>query len=150
MNPILWQPDAKMLETAKVTQYMRWLSKQTGLSFEDYNDLWQWSIDETDAFWQSIWDYFDIQSSTEYSTVLQTSAMPGAEWFSGASVNYAAQVFRNSTTERPAIVFQSETTALQEISWAELEADVASMAAYLRRIGVRPGDRVVAYLPNIP
>jgi len=149
-NEILWQPDSRTVESARLTPYMRWLAEKLDLRFDDYNSLWQWSVNETEAFWQSIWDYFDIQSETDIETVLADVSMPGAKWFAGTRINYTSQVFRNRTTDRPAMVFQGEATNLQEISWAELESDVAAFAVHLKRLGVEPGDRVVAFLPNTP
>ena len=150
MSETIWQPGADTVRRAKVTRYASWLAETRGLAFGNYDELWQWSVDNTGDFWQSIWDYFDVQSDTPASTVLADASMPGARWFPGATVNYASQVFRNSTTERPAIVFQGEKTELTEISWAELESDVANIAAHLKRLGVEAGDRIVAYLPNRP
>jgi acetoacetyl-CoA synthetase len=133
-----------------MTRYMQWLAAEKGLAFGDYNSLWQWSVTEIEDFWQSLWEYFDIRSSKPYSTVLNSRQMPGAQWFTGAELNYAEHVFRHHTPERPALIFQSEIQPLMEISWEELLRQVASIAATLRAAGVRRGDRVVAYVPNIP
>lgn len=105
---------------------------------------------DLEGFWRSIWDYFDVRSQTPFERVLKDRRMPGAEWFCGASVNYVDQVFRHSDVSRPAIVYRGETGFEGEISWVELEHQVAGMAASLRSFGVVPGDRVVAYLPNVP
>ena len=150
MNEVLWQPDQAIIDDARVTQYLRWLEQTEQRTFADYAALWRWSIDEPENFWRSIWTYFDVTSTTPFTKVLADASMPGARWFEGATVNYAAEVFKRRSESRPAIVFQGETTELVEISWAELEAQVAALAASLRAEGVQPGDRVVAYLPNIP
>ncbi len=150
MSETIWRPGADRIERAHVTRYAQWLHETRGLEFDDYAALWRWSVDDIEAFWQSVWDYFGIESGRAASTVLADASMPGAKWFPGAKVNYAAQVFRNSTTERPAIVFQDETSELIEISWADLESDVANIAAHLENLGVKAGDCVVAYLPNRP
>ena len=143
-----------------INRYLRWLNETRGLSFDasthqGYDALWRWSIGDLRAFWGSIWDYFGIQSPTPFETVLADEAMPGARWFPGAQVNYAQQVFRHADAAHaaghPAIVFQNERLAAPvEISWPELRRQVASLAAALRGMGVQPGDRVCAFLPNTP
>jgi acetoacetyl-CoA synthetase len=147
----LWQPSAQRREAARITDYMGWLGRRDQrLRFDDYPSLWQWSVEDLDGFWASIWDYFDIQSPTPSTAVLGKHAMPGAQWFPGAQVNYVDQVFRHSSAGRPAILFADEGGASLTLSWAELERQVAALAAALRGFGVVPGDRVVAYLPNRP
>ncbi len=151
------------LPTPQILRYTAWLERERGLvfdptSFEGYDALWRWSVDDLDAFWGSIWDYFDIQSPTPHRAVLADPAMPGARWFEGAQVNYAQQVFRHADAAHaaghPAIVFQNERMRqrgeLSELSWPELRRQVASLASHLRRMGVQPGDRVCAFLPNTP
>jgi len=148
---LLWEPDAAFKERAHLTRYTRWLESERGLRFADYDALWHWSVTDLDAFWQSIVDYFDLRFATPPTAILASRQMPGAVWFPGATLNYAAQVFRHATEEaRPAILYASETKSLASISWRELERKVASLAAHLRRMGLQPGDRVAAYLPNAP
>ncbi len=147
---LLWTPPEELRATSNMRAYMDWLNSTRGLSLRSYDELWRWSVDELEAFWASLWDYFQIQSSTPYSAVLSGREMPGARWFEGATLNYAEHVFRNATPDHPALLFQSESTPLTEVSWAELEAQVAAVAATLRGLGVGRGDRVVGYIPNIP
>jgi acetoacetyl-CoA synthetase len=147
---ILWEPGQDLIKRANMTRYMQWLESQKGLTFQDYNSLWQWSVTEIEDFWQSLWEFFDIKASRPFSAVLTERKMPGAEWFKGAELNYAEHVFRNQTANYPALIFQSEIQPLMEISWDELHQKVASIASALRSLGVRSGDRVVAYMPNIP
>lgn len=147
----LWQPSASRCEAARITDFMRWLARQDSrLHFDDYPSLWQWSVEDLDGFWKSVWEYFDIRSPSPYSAVLGKRAMPGAQWFPGAQVNYVDQVFRHANAVRPAILFADEGGGEKAISWAELERQVASLAAALRSHGVTAGDRVAAYLPNRP
>ena len=146
---ILWQPSAERIERARLTEYMRWLRSERGLDFEDYEQLWHWSTDDLDAFWGSIWDFFGVQADGGYEGVLGKREMPGAEWFSGASLNYAEHVFAGKDKDEPAILEASELRDLDELSWGELGQQVAALAAALRQQGVGRGDRVVAYLPNI-
>jgi len=146
---ILWEPTDDSKNRAAITQYLRWLESEQGLSFKDYDSLWQWSVTDIEAFWQSLWHFFDIQASKPYSGTLPERKMPGADWFPGAELNYAEHVFRHMSS-RPALLFQSETTPLTEISWQTLYGQVTSLATALRDLGLKRGDRVVAYMPNIP
>ena len=146
----LWEPSATLKQQSNMTAYMGWLEAEQGLTFADYDALYQWSIDNLETFWQSIWDYFDIQSSMPYHQVLSSHTMPGAQWFEGARLNFAEHVFRARSDARPAIMAESEFRELYEVSWDELESQVARLASYLRGLGVQSGDRVAAYMPNIP
>ena len=138
----------------QIRLYQDWLREQRGLSFADYHALWRWSTTELDAFWQSIWDYFELRSPTPHTAVLGRNVMPGAQWFPGAQANYAHQVFRHVDAAHaaglPAIVSDDEKGQARELSWPELRRQVASLALHLKAQGVRPGDRVAAYLPNVP
>ncbi len=142
----------------QIRLYQNWLQQRRGLSFDSYDDLWRWSITDLDAFWQSIWDYFELRSPTPHSAVLATSHMPGATWFAGAQVNYVNQVFRHVDAAHAAgcaaVISHNEKTLAgadpRTLSWPELRRQVASLALHLRAQGVVPGDRVAAYLPNIP
>ena len=143
------------IRTPRITRYQTWLQVERGLSFADYDALWQWSTTDLPAFWQSIWDHFDVQSPTPHSAVLEHAAMPGARWFPGAQLNYAQQALRHADAAHaaghPAIVFQNERMAAPvETSWPELRRQVGAFAAQLRAAGVVRGDRVGAYLPNTP
>jgi acetoacetyl-CoA synthetase len=147
---LLWEPSAEFRQQTNMTAYMSWLADARGLKFADYAALQRWSVADLEAFWQSIWDYYRVQSSTPVARVLSSHAMPGAQWFAGASLNFAEHIFRGRSDARPALLAADEQRDPHELSWADLEARVASVAAYLRDLGVAPGDRVVAYLPNIP
>ena len=146
----LWEPPAAMVERARLTEFRRWLRSERGLDFDDYRDLWQWSVDDLDGFWRAIWDFFDVQADGDPSPVLGSREMPGARWFPNTSLNYAEHVFAGKDDAATAIIHASELRQLSELSWGELRARVAACAAGLRGLGVERGDRVVAYLPNIP
>ncbi len=137
-----------------IRRYQDWLRDTRGLSFDSYRDLWAWSTTELDAFWQSIWDYYELQSPTPHSAVLAKNVMPGAVWFPGAQTNYARQVLRHVQPAQaaglPAVISDNEKGQVREMGWPELQRQVASLALHLRAQGVQPGDRVAAYLPNIP
>ncbi len=138
----------------QIRLYQNWLRDEHGLSFDTYNALWRWSVTELDAFWQSIWDYFDFQSPTPHSAVLASNVMPGAQWFPGAQTNYAHQVLRHVQPAHEAgflaVISHNEKGLRRELTWPELRRQVAAMALHLQAQGVQPGDRVAAYLPNIP
>jgi acetoacetyl-CoA synthetase len=141
-----------------IARYQRWLQQTRGLCFDSYDALWRWSVTDLEAFWASIWDYFDIQSPTPYRAVLEQPTMPGARWFPGAQLNYAQHLMRHADASHaaghPAIVFSDELMLargeLREISWPELRRQVASCAAALQAMGVQRGDRVCAVMPNVP
>src|ERR671922_1859562 len=143
---LLWEPSAEEKERARLTDYMRWL----GRGFETYDELWRWSVEDLEGFWGSLWDYFDVKASQPYERVLGSREMPGAEWFPGAELSYAEHIFRVAGGDRPAIVHASESREPAEVSWEELRQQVGRIASGLRGLGVRRGDRVVAYMPNIP
>jgi acetoacetyl-CoA synthetase len=127
---------------------MRWLESERGLSFDDYNALWEWSTEELADFWASIWEFFDVRAS--YDEVLADASMPGAKWFTGAELSYPEHVFRDKPGDRVAIRHASELRDVGEWTWDELREQTARVAAGLKAIGVGRGDRVVAYMPNIP
>jgi acetoacetyl-CoA synthetase len=143
----------------QIRMYQNWLREQRGLNFKSYDELWRWSVTDLEAFWQSIWDCFGLYSPTAHSAALADNRMPGARWFPGAQVNYVQQVFRHVEMAQraglPAIVSHNEKSLAaaqpaRELSWPELQRQAASLALHLRAQGVQKGDRVVAYLPNIP
>ncbi|UCH22738.1 MAG: acetoacetate--CoA ligase [Deltaproteobacteria bacterium] len=147
---LLWEPSEDFIKEANIVKYLNWLKEERGLTFNDYNSLWEWSVTDIEGFWQSLWDFFQIKASKPYPKVLSARKMPGAVWFQGAELNYAEHVFRNMSADRPALRFQSEIRPLDEVSWDELYQRVSAVATALRNAGVERGDRVVAYLPNIP
>jgi len=150
----LWTASPARIESAGITRYRRWLEQKRGLRFDGYEALWRWSVQELEAFWASIWDFCGVISHRPFESVLQSRVMPGARWFEGALVSYAEQslwrALRPEWMGRTALVFESESRPRLELSWGELGAQVGALAATLARLGVRSGDRVAAYLPNVP
>jgi acetoacetyl-CoA synthetase len=138
----------------QIRRYQHWLRESGGLSFDSYDALWRWSTTDLPAFWRSIWDYFRLESPTPVTRVLAESRMPGAKWFEGAQYNYVRQVFRHvepaAAAGMPALISRDERGRQRELSWPELRRQVASFALQLQAQGVQPGDRVAAYLPNVP
>jgi acetoacetyl-CoA synthetase len=148
--PIVWTPSEERIASATITRYREWLNERRGLRLGGYHDLWQWSVDELDAFWASIWEFFDVESSEPYERVLGRREMPGAEWFPGARLSYAQHIFRGRDDDEIAIRHASELRPLGEWTWGELRAQAGAVAQALSEAGVVAGDRVAAYLPNIP
>lgn len=148
----IWEPTPESVDRARITRYLRWLERERGLRFPDYASLWRWSVDDLEAFWASIWDHFQVRASRPYTRVLAKDAMPGAEWFAGAELSYAEHALARRDSH-PALVSRSETRGLDHtttLTYAELADAVAAVRAGLVRLGVRRGDRVVAYMPNVP
>jgi acetoacetyl-CoA synthetase len=147
---LLWEPSPDVIENANLTHYMRWLAAERGPAFSSYRELWQWSVTDLSGFWQSIWDYFGVRASAPASQVLADREMPGAQWFAGARLNYAENVLARMKPEGAAVLYQAEDEPLRAISRFEAQSQVAQLAGTLQDLGVQTGDRVVAYLPNIP
>ncbi|MEN1968123.1 acetoacetate--CoA ligase [Lentibacillus sp. N15] len=146
---LLWEPDEHRKQNSNIYAYMRWLKQQKNLDFPDYHTLWEWSVNDLEAFWESIWEYFDIQSKQPYNQVLSSHKMPGATWFSGSAINYTEHIFRNRNNHKPAIIHSSELRDTSEVTWEKLYQDTAALQQTLKHLGVQKGDRVVAYIPNI-
>ncbi len=147
---LLWTPSPERIANAELTTFTRWLERERKLKFSSYEDLWRWSVSDLPAFWGAIWDYFGIEASAPYRTVLAKRTMPAAEWFPGAKLNYAQHALRNERAGNEALLYLNEGSPLREMSWPELAGKVRVFATRLRELGVKPGDRVVACLPNIP
>jgi acetoacetyl-CoA synthetase len=144
-----WTPPADAWETSRLGDFARLAQERTGLDLVgDYEALWRWSVTDIDAFWALLWEYAGLPALTEDQQVLATERMPGAEWFPGVRLNFAAEVFRGRDPEGEALVELAEEGASTTLTWGELERRVASVAAGLRGLGVTEGDRVVGYLPN--
>jgi acetoacetyl-CoA synthetase len=148
--PILWEPPAELAERAQMTRYRRWLERERGMELADYHAMWRWSVQDLEGFWRSIWDYFGVQSPEPPDAILADRSMPGAQWFEGTRVNYAEHMLRGKPDDRVAILHASESRELAEMTWGELRELTARVRAGLVEAGVGRGDRVAAYLPNIP
>ncbi len=146
------------LPEPRITAFLRWLAQERRTHFENYDALWQWSIDNPEGFWGAMWDWFDIQTPVEPVVALADGRVPGAVWFPDTQVNYARQVFRHADeahgADIPAIVFRNErlqdANRTLRVSWPELRREVASLAVALRNMGIGRNDRVAAYLPSTP
>jgi acetoacetyl-CoA synthetase len=151
LGQVLWEPPADARERTRLGRYLDWLTAERGQTFDGYTDFHRWSVTDLEGFWGSIWDYFEVRATTPYERVLASDAMPGAAWFPGARLNYAAHMLgREEDLDTVAVVARSQTRDPFELTFRELREQVARARAGLQRLGVQPGDRVVAYLPNVP
>jgi acetoacetyl-CoA synthetase len=146
---VLWTPPADARQSTEIGRYLTWLERERGRAFPGYDELWAWSVEDLEGFWASIWDYFQIRAHTPYHRVLSERAMPGARWFEGAELNYAEHLL-GGDDDASAIVAHSQTRDPIELTFGQLRDQVARARIGLQRLGVRAGDRVVAYMPNIP
>jgi acetoacetyl-CoA synthetase len=147
---LLWTPSAEWIERTTLNRYQSWLSETRELSFDGYHDLWRWSVFDLEEFWSSLVEFAGVRFSEPPARVLGNDAMPGASWFPGARLSYAEHMFAGKDPDALAIQHASESRELASMTWGELRGLTASIAAGLRASGVGEGDRVVAYMPNIP
>ena len=149
-SDLLWTPGPDRVARANVTAFTGWLGRERGRHFGDYDALWRWSVTDLDGFWQAVWDYCGVEASAPPTAVLGTRAMPGADWFPGARLNYAQHVLRHERPGQDALYYQSETAPLTGLPWPDLANGVRVLATRLRNMGIGPGDRVASCMPNIP
>ncbi len=147
---VLWTPSHDRIERATLTRFQEWLEQRRGLSFDDYQELWRWSVDDLEAFWSSVVEFSGVRFEAPADRVLGSTSMPGAQWFPGARLSYPEHIFAGKDPGAIAIRHASELRPLGEWTWGELRAQTAAVAVGLRSLGVGPGDRVAAYMPNIP
>ncbi len=146
---VLWTPSGARAESATITRFERWLGETRGLEFDSYKELWRWSVDDLEGFWSAIIEFFDVRFASPPGAVLGSTSMPGARWFPGATVSYPEHIFRGRDPAAVAIRHASELRELDEWTWGRLRDETAAIASGLRALGVGPGDRVAAYMPNI-
>ena len=149
MSQPLWIPSEDTIRNANMTRFMERVNQQTGKSFADYADLYQWSIENIEQFWQLIWDESGVLHSQSFDTVLEERTMPGARWFTGARLNFARNLLRYQD-EHTAILAYGEAREPLRLSYNDLFTQVAACAAGLKKLGVGKGDRVAGMLPNAP
>jgi acetoacetyl-CoA synthetase len=148
---VLWTPPPDARATTEIGRYMDFLRDVGGRDFGDYESLWEWSVSDLEGFWGSLWDFFEIKADSPYERVLGRSEMPGAEWFPGATLNYAEHmVGLEEDLDSKAIIGVSQTRERVELTFRDLRDQVARCRAGLERLGIQRGDRVAAYLPNVP
>jgi len=150
IGDILWTPPADWRETTEIGRFVNWLRDERGREFGDFEGLYRWSVDDLEGFWGDLWDFYGIRA-TPYDRVLAKETMPGAKWFTGARLNYAEHlVGLEEDRDRVAVVARSQTRGPRELTFGELIEQDGRVRAALQRLGVQKGDRVVAYMPNIP
>jgi acetoacetyl-CoA synthetase len=150
MNAPLWQPDARTIESANITRFMRFVAERHAIDASDYDALWRWSIGHRADFWQALWAFAGVIAQRTGDTVLiDGDRMPGARWFPDARLNFAENLLRRQD-DSVALIFRGEDRLESQVTYAELYAEVSRLAQALSALGVQPGDRVAAYMPNIP
>lgn len=148
---LVWTPPGDVLERSRVGSFLAWLAVHRDLRLTTHEELWRWSVEDLDGFWSAVWEYFDVVAHAPYDTVLADDSMPGARWFPGSLVNYAEHALgRPEDRDRVAVLGRSQTRADVDLTFGELGDQVARARAALYRLGVRRGDRVAGYLPNVP
>jgi acetoacetyl-CoA synthetase len=150
---LLWTPSKSFSDNANISRYLDWLQSEKGLKFSDYEMLWRWSVDNIDDFWRTIWEYFEVIYDGELTSIRSGVSMEHTVWFEGTRVNYAEHLLRyEAQAEEGEIAFchSTEIRPIARLSWQELGASVRKLATRLRAMGVKPGDRIVSYMPNIP
>jgi acetoacetyl-CoA synthetase len=147
---LLWTPGEARRNRSQVLRFMRWLEEHRGLRLDSYDALWRWSITDLEGFWHAIWDYFGVAASVPFDRVLGRRSMPGAEWFPGARLNYAGHILARERPEATALISVREGESPRRMNWATLGLQVRILATQMRGMGVGPGDRVAAVLPNAP
>jgi acetoacetyl-CoA synthetase len=151
IGEVLWTPPADARETTQLGRYLEWLRETRGIDHAGYDELWRWSVDDLEGFWGSLWDFFEIRAHTPYERVLGSREMPGAEWFTGSRLNYAEHMLgSDEDTDQVAVLARSQTRDDFDLTFGDLREQVARARAGLQHLGIGQGDRVVAYLPNIP
>lgn len=148
-NNIVWEPSKAFQQGSHLWKYILWLTENYNLQIDNYQDVYTWSVENHETFWESVWKYFNIISYAPYTNVL-SGKMPNVKWFEGSKLNYVEHIFRNRKANTPAIKFSSERIKNQETTWDQLDFEVARMASFLRSKGIKKGDRIAAFLPNIP
>ena len=150
MSTILWEPGAERVAREPITAFRCRVEQRHGRPLPDYGALYRWSIENPEAFWKEVWDFCGVKAAERGAvTLADRNRMPGARWFPEARLNLAENCL-GRRDDADAIVFRGEDRIARRLSWAELYAEVSRVAQALRAAGIRPGDRVTGYLPNVP
>ena len=149
MGQLLWTPSRERVNQSNMVAFIQFVNKKYGVKLESYRELHKWSVQAIPDFWAAMWEYAGIRSSRRYDQVVDDLAkFPGVRWFVGARLNFAENLLRHRN-DRPAFVFWGENRKTDRVTYGELYDRVARLAVSLREMGIRPGDRVCAYMPNI-
>ncbi|MEO6130974.1 MAG: AMP-binding protein, partial [Saprospiraceae bacterium] len=150
VDDILWEPTDQDIRSSRLFQYRQWLKANNHHESEDYESLWKWSVDQPDFFWQTIISFFDVRLHSPYKNVVSGGAMPDVEWFEGATLNYAEHIYKGMAGQQTAILFSSEKGSIRDVSVQEMWKEVSKIRQYYLSHELKPGDRIVGFLPNIP
>ncbi|OPJ59354.1 acetoacetate--CoA ligase [Clostridium chromiireducens] len=151
MKKLLWKPSEEYIKTTNIYSFMNYINEKFNLKLSDYSSIYKWSIDYPDSFWGELWNYLDIKCSQPYDVPVDDIAkFPGAQWFVGAKLNYAENMLKFSSSSSPAIIFRGENQIREEISHRMLYEQVVRLAKALRDDGIKAGDTIAAYMPNMP
>lgn len=148
----LWKPRQEHTEQSELRRFQNWVAQRFGTQTENYLDIWRWSVEDLDRFWDSIWEYFEVIADRNDAPVRSGDSMPGVQWYPGAQINYAENILRHVAErgDAEALVGLHESGQREVLTWNELAGQVGALAQKLRSLGVQPGDRVCAVLPNLP
>ena len=151
MRKLLWQPTKKQIESTRLWAFMQYAAKETGIGFVNYKSIYDWSVRCPETFWDLLWKFLEVKTSKPYDKVVDDlKKFPGAKWFVGAKLNYAENMLKYADTDKPALIFRGENTTRKVITYRELESQVKRLATALRNQGLKAGDAVAAYMPNLP
>ena len=149
-NPVLWSPSEERIKSSQMYKFMLYINEKYNLKLGNFSELHNWSIENKSNFWSSVWDFFQVKGSKGMKPYIEPeNKMPGSKFFPTGSVNYAENMLSGDTTG-PAIIFKSEDKMRKEVSWDELKTQVFTLANFLKKQGVVKGDRIAAYMPNMP
>ena len=149
-NPVLWSPSDERIKSSQMYKFIKIINEKNNINIQNFTDLHTWSIENKADFWSAIWDFFDVIGSKGMEPYIDPiNQMPGSKFFPNGKVNYAENMLSGDVSG-PAIVFKSEDKIRKEVSWKELKVQVAALANFLKTQGVTKGDRVAAYMPNMP
>ncbi|WP_020105681.1 acetoacetate--CoA ligase [Nocardia sp. 348MFTsu5.1] len=150
LSEILWSPDSDDTTKANASTFMKWVRQTRGVELSSWDELWEWSVGDLASFWGAVWDFYDVRADRRPDEIISDMSMPGTRWFGGAKLNYAQNILDRMPRNRPAIIEVAEEATPRPWSAEDLEGMVGALSAHLLELGVAPGDRVAAYLPNIP
>ena len=146
----IWTPSEDRIKNSNIMKYISYVNEKYGKNFSNYNELYEWSINDLENFWESVSDWVGIKYSKKHEKVLGSTQMPGAKWFVGAELNFAENLLRHSNKDKPALIFKGEGQPIRTITYKELYSKVAKLAKSLKDAGVKKGDRVAGFMPNMP
>jgi len=150
METPLWEPSQERIQASNMYRFMETVNQRYNTQFKDYQSLYQWSVDNLESLWKELWEFLDIKASTPYTRVIDDpTLMPGAKWFEGARLNFAENLLR-FRSDKTALIFRGEDKVRRTLTYNQLYLETAKVAASLKEMGIKPGDRVVGFIPNMP